>query len=117
MTGPLSFTEAIPPPRSLPETYDRYHPDVASERAVVASLVEGSDWAALSWPDVVDELISLGRTDIPLARLSEGHVDALRILDQASAQPEPDDLYGVWASRSDGTGVSAAEHHEVPGTR
>ena len=112
MTGPLTTTAPLPAARSLPEAYDRYHPDVRSERDVVAGLVDGIEWAALSWPDLVDDLIALGRTDIPLARLCEGHVDALRILDQAGAEPEPDALYGVWASRSARTGLSALEHDE-----
>lgn len=119
MTGPLTFTEPFPSPRCLPPAYDRHQPDIASERAVVADLVEGTDWAGLSWPDLVDELMALGRTDIPLARLSEGHVDALRILDQAGATPAPGALYGVWASRSARTGLRAVERGselEISGT-
>jgi hypothetical protein len=49
----------------------------------------------------------LGRTDIPLARLAEGHIDALRILRQAGTAPVPGSLYGVWASRSRGGGLTA----------
>ena len=109
MTGPLTSTEPFPPARSLPPAYDRHHPDLASERAAVAGLVDGTGWAALSWPELIEELVALGRTDIPLARLSEGHVDALLILDQASAAPVPGALYGVWASRSARTGLSAQE--------
>ena len=109
MTGPLTTVEPFPPARPLPEGYDRHHPDLVSTRAAVASLVDGIDWAALTWPQVMDELIALGRTDIPLARLSEGHVDAVRILDQADARPVPGALYGVWASRSARTGISAIE--------
>lgn len=119
MTGPLTITEPFPPPRSLPPTYDRYHPDVASERAAVAGLVDGVDWVGLSWPAVIEGLVALGRTDVPLARLSEGHVDALRILDQADAEPVPGALYGVWASRSARTGLSAVvrgDDLEISGT-
>ncbi|GAB2587083.1 acyl-CoA dehydrogenase family protein [Microlunatus antarcticus] len=123
-TGPLSLaglsvTEPFPPARPLPAAYDRYHPDVAPERAVVAGLVDGIDWAGLTWPAVMEELIALGRTDVPLARLSEGHVDALRILAQADAVPMPGALYGVWASRSARTGISATERgdtYELDGT-
>ena len=50
----------------------------------------------------------MGVTDIPLGRLVEGHVDALRILDQAGVEPRSAARYGVWASRSAGTGVAAA---------
>lgn len=119
MTGPLTTVEPFPPARSLPETYDRYHPEVEPERAAVAGLVEGVAWAALPWPALVEELISLGRTDVPLARLAEGHVDALKILDQAGARPVAGALYGVWASRSARTGLRAAEdgdHLRLSGT-
>ena len=119
MTGPLTTTQPIPPPRPLPEAYDRYRPDVESERDVVAALVDGTDWAALPWPEVMEGLVALGRTDVPLARLSEGHVDALRILHQAGARPVPGALYGVWASRSARTGLTAVERGdelEVDGT-
>lgn len=112
MTGPLTTTQPFPPARSLPESYDRYRPDLASERVAVAGLVDGVAWAALSWPALVEELVALGRTDVPLARLTEGHVDALRILDQAGAVPEPGALYGVWASRSARTGLSVVDHGE-----
>ncbi len=109
MTGPLTTVEPYPPARPLPPGYDRHHPDVVPERAALASLVDGIDWAGLPWPQVMDALIALGRTDIPLARLGEGHVDALRILDQAGSRPVPGSLYGVWASRSARTGISATE--------
>lgn len=54
----------------------------------------------------------VGRTDIPLGRLVEGHVDALRILAQAGSDPRPGVRYGVWASRSAGTGVAAVSDGE-----
>lgn len=53
-------------------------------------------WAALA---------RLGRRDLALARLAEGHLDALAILAEAGRRPEPDALYGVWAARSGGTGA------------
>ncbi|GAA2546943.1 acyl-CoA dehydrogenase [Pseudonocardia hydrocarbonoxydans] len=46
-----------------------------------------------------------GRTDLVLARLAEGHTDALAILAEAGAAPVPGALYGVWAARSGGTGA------------
>ena len=49
----------------------------------------------------------MGRADIPLGRLVEGHVDSLRILAQAGRDPRPGARYGVWASRSAGTGLAA----------
>lgn len=60
-------------------------------------------WAALAgW----------GRHDLTLARLSEGHTDAVAILAEADRLPAPAALYGVWAARSGGTG---ARLHRVPG--
>jgi len=53
-------------------------------------------WAALGdW----------GGRDLSLARLAEGHVDALAILAEARRAPAPGALYGVWASRSGGAAV------------
>ena len=54
-------------------------------------------WAALA---------RLGRRDLCLARLAEGHADAVAILAEAGREPQPNALYGVWASRSSGTGAS-----------
>jgi alkylation response protein AidB-like acyl-CoA dehydrogenase len=42
--------------------------------------------------------------DLSLARLIEGHVDALSILAEAGREPSAGEVYGVWAARSpDGT--------------
>ncbi|GAB3677897.1 hypothetical protein [Salinisphaera aquimarina] len=46
----------------------------------------------------IDALMRIARHDIGLARLSEGHLDALSILEEAGATPEPGALYGIWAS-------------------
>ncbi|QNG55292.1 acyl-CoA dehydrogenase [Pseudonocardia petroleophila] len=54
-------------------------------------------------------LAAWGRTDLVLARLAEGHTDALAILAEAGCAPVPGALYGVWAARSGGTG---AELHD-----
>jgi hypothetical protein len=56
--------------------------------------------------EMAHALTEVARVDLCLARLVEGHVDALRILDQAGVSPRPG-VYGVWASRSAGTGVAA----------
>lgn len=53
-------------------------------------------WAALA---------ALGRIDLTLARLAEGHADAVTILGEAGRAPAPGALYGVWASKSAGTGA------------
>ncbi len=46
----------------------------------------------------IEALTHIARHDIGLARLSEGHLDALSILDEAGVTPEPGALYGIWAS-------------------
>lgn len=56
-------------------------------------------------PVLAAALVETARVDLTLARLVEGHADAMRILDQADEQARPG-VYGVWASRSAGTGVS-----------
>lgn len=57
-------------------------------------------------------LSALGRTDLVVARLLEGHLDALAILDEAGRSAAPGALYGVWASASGGTGLSL--HNGAP---
>ncbi|MFP5071955.1 acyl-CoA dehydrogenase [Pseudonocardia nantongensis] len=52
-----------------------------------------SRWAALA---------RFGRRDLSLARLVEGHTDAVAILAEAGRAPQPHRLYGVWASRAGG---------------
>lgn len=58
-------------------------------------------------------LTSLGRTDLVLARLLEGHLDALAILSEAGRAAMPDALYGVWASASGGTGLTLAHRDDT----
>jgi hypothetical protein len=43
--------------------------------------------------------------DLALARLIEGHTDAVAILAEAGRQAAPGRRYGVWAARSGGTGA------------
>ena len=51
---------------------------------------------------------SLAEEDLSLARLGEGHADALAILDDAGrGWHHPDASYGVWAARSGTGGVTA----------
>jgi hypothetical protein len=59
-----------------------------------------------SWTDLVLALADVARADLCLARLVEGHADAQRILDQAGRAGH-EGVYGVWASRSAGTGPAA----------
>ena len=66
---------------------------------------------------LIDVLVDVARVDLCLARLVEGHCDGLRILEQAGCRPR-DGVYGVWASRSVGTGLSASQldaHWQVKG--
>lgn len=99
--------DELPPPRRLPAAYERHTPDDDAVRDALAVLLADRDWAALTWGALVEELLALGRTDIGLGRLTEGHIDAVRTLDQAGASPVVGALYGVWASRSGATGVCA----------
>jgi hypothetical protein len=55
-------------------------------------------------PQLLQTLHDVARVDVCLARLVEGHADGLRIIDQAGARPRAG-VYGVWASRSAGTGL------------
>jgi len=97
----------LPAARAVPPDYDRHRPDDESLRRAITALVNGTPWADLSWSALVEELVAIGRTDIGLGRLAEGHIDAARTLAQAGASPEAGALYGVWASRSGATGVRA----------
>lgn len=74
---------------------------LALERVTAAG---ESLWAA-PMPVFVAAMEHTARVDLALARLVEGHADAMRILDQADERPRPG-IYGVWASRSAGTGVT-----------
>ncbi|GAA1949347.1 acyl-CoA dehydrogenase family protein [Amycolatopsis minnesotensis] len=59
----------------------------------------GDRWSALA---------DLGGRDLALARLAEGHTDALAVLAEAGRDPAPGALYGVWAAKSGGTGARLA---------
>ncbi|MFC5951606.1 acyl-CoA dehydrogenase family protein [Pseudonocardia lutea] len=61
----------------------------------------GQGATAVRWA----RLAAWGRESLPLARLAEGHTDAVAILREAGAEPEPGARYGVWAARSGGTGA------------
>lgn len=78
----------------------------AMREVVLEVATRNADVWAAPFPEVVDALVELGRVDLALARLVEGHADAMRILAQAGADARPG-VYGVWASRSAGTGVRA----------
>ncbi|AXX29960.1 acyl-CoA dehydrogenase [Actinosynnema pretiosum subsp. pretiosum] len=61
----------------------------------------GGGSTAVRW----EALAALGRRDLALARLAEGHVDAVAILGEADEEVLPG-LYGVWASKAGGTGAA-----------
>ena len=77
-------------------------------RAVLTAVVAAGEAV---WTGPLDGLFAalrdVARVDLCLARLVEGHADAMRIIDQAGARPG-EGIYGVWASRSAGTGLSAS---------
>nr|WP_089114198.1 acyl-CoA dehydrogenase family protein [Streptomyces sp. SS07] len=53
-------------------------------------------------------LSELGRRDLSLARLAEGHLDAAAILHEVErALPAPAERWGVWAARPPGPGLTA----------
>lgn len=53
------------------------------------------------------ELVAAGRTDLVVGRLVEGHVDATCIAAEAGHALVPGAAYGVWASQSGRTGLTA----------
>ena len=105
---PLSVLAPVPAPRLPSNGYPRHQPTDDQLRAAVRATTAGTDWRRLRWSALVDELLRIGRADIPLARLAEGHIDALRICDQAGAQVTSEAIYGVWASKSGATGARAS---------
>jgi alkylation response protein AidB-like acyl-CoA dehydrogenase len=100
MPGLLSPTapKPLPPPRTTSTVVDELRR--LADNGDLTLPPPGVDtprrWAALA---------ALGRVDLAVARLAEGHVDALAILAEAGRPPVPDALYGVWAARSGGTGA------------
>ncbi|WNV86198.1 acyl-CoA dehydrogenase family protein [Umezawaea sp. Da 62-37] len=96
----------------LPAAAPKPLPSPRSPGAVAAEVRGLADNGGLSLPrpgeDTVRRwaaLAALGRTDLALARLAEGHVDALAILAEAGRPAVPGAVYGVWAARSGGTGA------------
>ncbi len=78
---------------------------VTAMRDAVAETVRAHAWDGPLVP-LVGRLFDVGSVDLTLARLVEGHADAVRILGVAGCAVRPG-LYGVWASRSAGTGLAA----------
>ena len=61
----------LPAAGELPAAYSRHAPARSELRTAITHLAGTADWPALGWSDLVDGLIAIGRTDIPLARLVE----------------------------------------------
>lgn len=83
--------------------------------ALRAGLLELPDWHGGLARQRLVALQVLGRTDLDLARLAEGHVDAVAVLRELGG-PEPGDgLWGVWAANPPLDPVRAEEDGEAPG--
>ncbi|MFC0358624.1 hypothetical protein CYJ76_04925 [Kytococcus schroeteri] len=108
---PVTHLIDLPTPLEVGDL-PRWSTDPATLRDAVHRLTADVDWAGLTWPQLLDALARRGATDIGWSRLAEGHADAVRVLAQAGRTPEPGALYGVWASRSRGSGPVA---RPVPG--
>jgi hypothetical protein len=67
-------------------------------------------------PQRWDALAALGRVDLALARLAEGHADAVAILAEAGRTPDPAALYGVWAARPGDVGADLGAGLLLDGT-
>jgi len=76
------------------------------------SLTEGPA-SLLPWPGSgrtptrFTALADWGARDLSMARVLEGHADALAILGEADLEPEAGATYGVWAARPPGGGTTA----------
>lgn len=55
-------------------------------------------------------LAEFGRQDLSLARLVEGHLDAVAILREAGRVPRAGAIYGVWASEAPGRRLTLSGH-------
>jgi alkylation response protein AidB-like acyl-CoA dehydrogenase len=65
-------------------------------------------------------LMEIAREDLGLARLAEAHWDAVAILAEAGKTPEPNQVYGVWASEKPGEALelrSSASGMTVSGSK
>ncbi|MFF1379755.1 acyl-CoA dehydrogenase [Streptomyces sp. NPDC058308] len=103
MTTPPELPEHLRPPgapeRRTAELFARF---VAEEAADVP--LPGRSTARR-----FAALTALGRRDLSLARLAEGHLDAVAIRHEVEgSSPGPGERWGVWAARPPGPGVRAA---------
>ncbi|GAB6901663.1 acyl-CoA dehydrogenase family protein [Kineosporia succinea] len=103
-------------PGAVPAPVDRSAPDAADRVAEVVrdltTTLAGSPITTGPLLPLWQTLAALGHADLAVARLAEGHIDALRILHEADRTPVPGAVYGVWASASGGTGLTARRDGE-----
>ena len=115
---PASLLEVVPPkPLPGPRSAEKVTEELRQlqRRGELDLSLPGGGQTAARWA----ALAHLGRRDLCLARLAEGHADATAILVEAGRAPRPAALYGVWASRSSGTGASVRRQdgkYHVSGT-
>lgn len=76
--------------------------EIAAERGATLPRPGSGDTAAR-----FAALANWATRDLSLARLVEGHVDALAILEEAGHEPDPSATYGVWAARQSAGGTTA----------
>ena len=68
----------------------------------------GGDWAAARTAAAFTVAVESGRLDLSLARLAEGHTDALAILAElGAARPPAASRWGVWAAQPPVPGLTA----------
>ncbi|WP_439380138.1 acyl-CoA dehydrogenase family protein [Amycolatopsis lexingtonensis] len=97
------LTETPPKPLPYPRTTASIGAELRSLHAAgdLDLPLPGASGTAARWA----ALAVFGRRDLALARLAEGHADAVAILAEAGRSPVPGALYGVWAAKSGGTGA------------
>ena len=78
-------------------------------RVLEDGLLDLPAWSSGDAAGRLASLTALGRTDLDLARLSEGHVDAMAVLDElgAGGRQAAGTLWGVWAANPPGSPVRA----------
>ncbi|WP_227012799.1 MULTISPECIES: acyl-CoA dehydrogenase [unclassified Pseudonocardia] len=97
--GPSGILGRVPDPAGAPTPF----PAAAALAGAVAAgdldlPLPGSGATAERWA----RLAAVGRRDLPVARLAEGHTDAVAILAEHGRGAAPGVTYGVWASRAGG---------------
>jgi len=94
-SGPVNsrlptLTEFSEPPRA-----DEYREALLD---IQGQMIEWAGFEPTRLQRRLEALMHIARHDLGLARLAEGHLDALSILDEAGMKPHAGALYGIWAS-------------------